>query len=127
MSSKHRLIRKHTILIAFVIAFCVAEVVGQNLINNGTFDTHVDGWSGSTGSLTVQHRTDLGSTLTGGSGPGCMEVSSTYLGGGHSGPVQAVDIAAGASYEFALTYYLPSGNNSADYVSASVIFENQEA
>jgi len=85
----------------------------QNLLNNGSFDTNVDGWTIPASTVTTTFRGDLGSTLTGGSGPGCMEVSHDSNTGGTNGPFQQVAVTAGTTYTLSVGFRVPSADNPA--------------
>ena len=86
-----------------------------NLVTNPSFDTDASGWFLlDTASYRYSHRADMGSTLAGGSGPGCLEVDLMTYGGAWGGSYQSgMTVQAGTEYTLEASVYLPAENNSA--------------
>lgn len=75
-----------------MLILCATSAAGQNLIDNGDFDTDVDGWSALSGF--IAHDDTEGST----SGPGALSIFGQ---GGQSSAAQCVrDILASTTYTF---------------------------
>lgn len=107
--------------VALIAALGIAPSMAQNLVKNGTFSSDVSNWEGDS-TLQVVFRGSAGSTLPGGSGPGCLEARHYFWNGGSGGPRQLVrGITPGREYEIAATYFMPSGaDNVADGTSIYV-------
>jgi len=101
----------------------------QNLVRNAGFDNDLSDWSAGEGTeLEIVHRTDIGSTLVGGSGPGAMESRNFFFNGGSSGPRQWVQgIVSGTTYTVAASFYIPSEDNVADGFSISIDWYDDES
>ncbi len=119
--------RVSQLVMATVLIAAGAPVGAQNLAANGTFDYDVSGWDSPGSTVVVSFRPDDGSGLAGGSGPGCLEVQHYFWNGGSSGPGQVVDpVTAGATYELAASYRMPSADNVADAVGLALYWYNAE-
>lgn len=93
----------------------LSSAEAQNLVRNASFDADVNHWDGSSTVHTV-FRPGEGSTLTGGSGPGCIEVKHFFWNGGSGGATQLLSgITAGREYEMAVSFFNPA---SADNVAS---------
>lgn len=102
------------VVTALALALVATPAAAQNLVTNGTFDHDVSGWTTSNPDVAFLFRSDAGNTLSGGSGPGSMEVQYSIWGGG-SGPVQEIQVTAGTTYTCSGTAFLPdSTDNMAD-------------
>lgn len=100
-----------------LLALTTATATAQNLVTNGSFDHDVGGWRTDGPEVQALFRGADGSTLPGGSGPGCLEVDLYSYLGGSSGPWQAVAVEGGHAYRMAASYYYPAhGDNVADKV-----------
>lgn len=62
------------------------------------------------------HRTDAGNTLTGGSGPGCLEIQHYFWNGGGDGAEQTVDITPGSVFDVKGAIFVP---DNADNVASN--------
>ncbi|MGV8039004.1 MAG: hypothetical protein AB2L07_02615 [Thermoanaerobaculaceae bacterium] len=117
MDSRHMFLR-WLAPVALIAVLGIAPSMAQNLVMNGTFSSDVSNWEGDS---TVQavFRGSTGSTLPGGSGPGCLEAKHYFWNGGSGGPRQLVNgITPGREYEIAASYFMPSGtDNVADGTS----------
>lgn len=94
--------------VTLIAVLGIAPSMAQNLVKNGTFTSDVAHWEGDS---TVQavFRGSTGSTLPGGSGPGCLEAKHYFWNGGSGGPRQLVrGITPGREYEIAASYFMPS-------------------
>ncbi len=110
---KNRVLFSALVVLSTLIVFLSssAPAPAQNLLVNGTFDTDVSPWREPNSVVTAIHRPDAGNDLTGGSGPGSMEVQFHSWTGTASGPVQEVDVVEGMVYEFSGAYFSPSVDN----------------
>lgn len=104
------------IRIGFVVLAltCAAAspATSQNLVANGSFDHDVSSWT-TDGDTTIAlfFRGEAGSTLPGGSGPGCAEVRHSFWNGGADGVEQWADITAGAVLELKAAVYVPDSSD----------------
>ncbi len=103
-------------VVAVALALVASPGSTQNLITNGTFDQNVEGWSSWRETVTVVYHSDVGNTLSGGSGPGSMEVQFFEWEGGSAGPVVGpVSVTEGETYTVRGAAFVPdSGDNVAD-------------
>lgn len=109
-----------------VVLVAVAPVGAQNLLVNGEFTNDVSGWTSPGSDVPIFHRADVGSTLVGGSGPGCLEVQIFIYNGGSAGAYQQVAVEPGREYRLTVAYYYPgSPDNVADHVVAAVYWRDQ--
>lgn len=89
----------------------LAQAEAQNLVRNSTFTSDVSYWEGSSTIQTV-FRSGSGSTLAGGSGPGCLEVKHFFWNGGSGGATQLLSgIIPGREYEMAVSYFNPASTD----------------
>ncbi len=100
------------------VALSASPGVAQNLVVNSTFDNDITGWDGSAGAGSFS--ASMGSTLAGGSGPGCLQVTNSGHNGGGEVVSQQVTGTGGVEYELAVSYYLPSDDNPANSVSVAM-------
>jgi len=99
--------------IAVSLAFSVAADE-QNLLYNGSFDVGPDPWPlYDNAKMQVSFRDDLGSPLTGGSGPGSIQVRTTFWSGSASGTTQTVEMTGGGDYQVEASVFRPTEDNSA--------------
>ncbi|NOZ79296.1 MAG: hypothetical protein GXP48_09010 [Acidobacteria bacterium] len=104
-------------VIATVLILSIAPAAAQNLLANGTFDQNIEGWSTSWSSVTLIYHADVGNTLSGGSGPGCLEVWHANPDGGSRGAtnVNIVSVSPGETYTVSGAALVPdSEDNIAD-------------
>ncbi len=108
-------------LVPFLLAIPAA---GQNLLTNGTFDTDVSGWNYVSDRATW--RGDMGNTLTGGSGPGSVEIrqDGDRCNGGAALIVQRVEVVPGKTMFARVAAYLPGGDNEATGIRGVVYWED---
>ncbi len=108
-------------LTPFLLAIPAA---GQNLLTNGTFDTDVSGWDYVSDRATW--RGDMGNTLTGGSGPGSVEIrqDGDACNGASTLIVQRVEVVPGKNMLARVAAYVPGGDNEAEGVYAVVYWED---
>ncbi len=85
----------------------VAPAGAQNLITNGAFDHGIEGWTDWASKFEIVYHPDVGSTLAGGSGQGCLEIRLSCWEGGGMGPVQSVPVTGGTTYTLGGSMYLP--------------------
>lgn len=94
--------------VALIAVLGIAPSMAQNLVKNGTFSSDVKNWEGDS-TLQVVFRGSTGSTLPGGSSPGCLEVQHHFWNGSSGGATQVVNgITPGREYEMAASYFMPS-------------------
>jgi len=119
------LTRSVVMLAALVVA---APAMAQNLVTNPTLDHDISGWLiySDDGTLEIAHRADTGSTLTGGSGAGALELKSYSWNGGGAGPYQDVVVTEGVEYLAEASVFLPSGDNTADGAFLAVKWTDDE-
>ncbi len=108
-----------------VLAFSAVPGLAQNLLTNGTFDADIDGW-GSTEDGAVW-RGDVGSTLTGGSGPGCVEIfaEGDTCNGGQRSIIQTVPVIPETLMTVRASAYVPGGDNNAEQAGMIVDWLNE--
>lgn len=72
----------------------------QNLLTNSTFDHDITGWQllPEEDTVTLDHRTAVGSSLAGGSGPGSLEITMHFWNGSAGGCFEDVPVTAGVEY-----------------------------
>jgi len=99
------------VLFAIALTGSAAQAAAQNLLANGTFDAGVSPWQPVNENITVVYRTDVGNDLSGGSGPGSMEVQFRFWNGTSGGAQQEIDVEEGTVYEFSGAYFSPSDDN----------------
>lgn len=112
------------LIVAVFLPLLAVSGAAQNLIVNGSFDYDASSWSNE-GDPTVVlvHRTDAGSTLPGGSGPGCLEIKHYFWNGGADGAEQTVDITPGSVFDIKGAIFVPdSSDNVASNVSVLVMW-----
>lgn len=102
-------------LISVAILFLMVSPAGaQNMLTNPSFDSDGSGWSVDNSSLVQAiYRSDVGSTLIGGSGPGSLEIQFSLWNGASGGVHQDVAVAEGVTYTIACSSYAPSVDNPA--------------
>ncbi len=116
---------KHMRMLTAMALMVAASTVGaQNLLTNGTFDSDLSGWE--TYDDRASWRGDMGNTLTGGSGPGAVEIrgdgadcngATTMIG-------QTVAVVPGKTMKVRVAAFLPGGDNEALAVSAKVYWKD---
>jgi len=113
---------KTLLLIATV--FLAATAGAQNLLTNGTFDSDVSGWEYV--SDRASWRGDMGNTLTGGSGPGSIEIrqDGDDCNGGTAMITQRVQVTPGKIMQMRVAAYIPGGGNEAMGVYGVVYWED---
>jgi len=111
-------------LMGLVVIVFATSAWGANDLTNGSFDSSIDGWWFYPGTTTASHRGDTGSDLAGGSGPGCLELSSNEITSGLRTAQQRLDMTPGGVYRLRGSYYLPSAGNSAGEASLHIRWEN---
>lgn len=110
-------------LALLVVPLLAASVAAQNLVVNGTFNHDAAGWSVPGPDIVATHRPGTGSTLPGGSGPGCLEVKHFFWNGGSNGAEQTVDITPGAVFDARGAVFVPdNADNPASGVSLLVLW-----
>lgn len=104
-----RHLRSRVVLFALaaVAVFAGSPAGAQNLLSNPAFTSDVSSWTTEDTTLEVVWRSDLGSTLSGGSGAGSLEVRHSFWNGGSGGPGQRVPVTAGHAYELAASILRP--------------------
>lgn len=96
-----------SLIVAF-LPLLAASVAAQNLIVNGSFDHDASAWSNDDDpTVVLVHRTDQGNTLSGGSGPGCLEIKHYFWNGGSDGAEQTVDITPGTVFDVRGAVFVP--------------------
>jgi len=90
-----------------VLLAVAAPAGAQNLIVNGTFDHDVSGWTFENPDLQVRFGPSTGNTLSGGSGPGSMEMQRSDWTGGGIGAWQEVPVTPRATYTLSGTAFVP--------------------
>jgi len=119
--------RIHRIVLAVILSLAAVSAGAQNMLVNGTFDQGMEGWSEWASEFELVYHSDVGSTLAGGSGPGCMEVQLFSWIGGALGPLQEVAVTGGASYTLGGSVELPdSGDNLATLGLISVCWSDPD-
>ena len=109
----------------WVVPLLVAiPAAGQNLLTNGTFDTDLSGWDYV--SDRAVWRGDMGNTLTGGSGPGSVEIrqDGDRCNGASALIVQRVEVVPGRTMLARVAAYLPGGDNEATGITGVVYWED---
>ena len=97
-----------TLLSALVLV--AGPAAAQNLVVNATFDSDVSSWQilPSATDIQIAHRSNVGSTLGGGSGPGSLQLSMAFWNGSRGGCFQNVTISGGVEYLVEATLMLPT-------------------
>lgn len=115
--------RIHRSIVGVFLALLAGSGAAQNLIGNGSFDHDAAGWSnGGHSTIVLAHRTDVGNTLTGGSGPGCLEVKHYFWNGGSDGAEQTIDITPGSVFDLKGAIFVPNDSDNVA-TSASVLVQ----
>ena len=100
---------------------------GPNLLTNHDFASGTTGWQRANSDVTLIHRTDVGSTLPGGSGAPCLEVRNVGSDYSFSGAVQALPVTPGHQYLVSASVLVPQADNPATEVGAVVSFWTSSA
>ncbi len=101
-------------LVSFVALFLMVSPAGaQNMLTNPSFESDGSGWVEGNQNVEVIFRSDLGSTLIGGSGPGSLELRFSFWNGAGSGVFQDVTATEGVTYTAAFSAFAPSLENPA--------------
>ncbi len=95
------------LLVAAALIVVAAPAGAQNLIVNGTFDHDASGWTAQNANIQVLFRADAGNTLSGGSGPGSMELHQPDWTGGGMGAYQDVQVTPGVTYTLTGAAFIP--------------------
>lgn len=105
------------VLVVVGLVLVASHVGAQNLLTNPSFDSDFYGWDASDSDIEAVFRSDVGSTLAGGSGSGSIEIRLSYWNGSSSGIVQEVTAVQGTEYELGFSAYLPAADNPANNAS----------
>jgi hypothetical protein len=99
--------RGSVVALAMLVA---GAATAQNLVTNAGFDGGVSGWQLTQGETDTQiaHRADVGSTLSGGSGPGSLQVEMSFWNGSLGGCYQQVTVNGGVEYRAEASLMLPT-------------------
>jgi len=101
------------VFVAAALCLIASYAGAQNLLSNPSFDSDGTGWVVPNSNVEAVFRSDLGSTLPGGSGPGSIEVRFSFWNGGSAGVYQEVAVVEGTTYTTAVSAYAPADNNPA--------------
>jgi hypothetical protein len=110
-----------------VLAFTlfVLPAPAQNLLENGSFDSNIDGWESNNPTIQLTHRADIGSDLADGSGPGAIEVRFP-AGTNGGGARQQVAVLANTTYTVGASVYLPSEVTSVEALTLWVYYYDHQ-
>ncbi len=99
--------------LAFVIFVFAGAATAQNLVTNAEFNHDITGWqiAADTTDVEIAHRSNAGSSLTGGSGAGSLQVSMSFWNGSLGGCYQDVTVASGVQYTAEASVMLPTDTN----------------
>jgi hypothetical protein len=113
-------------LVSFVaLSLMVSPAGAQNMLTNPSFESDGSGWVKVNQNVEVIFRSDLGSTLIGGSGPGSLELRFSFWNGGANGVFQDVAATEGVTYTAAFSAFAPSLENPA--IDAPLIIQWYDA
>jgi len=104
--------RSHFAALLLAMTVAVATASSQNLVTNPDFTTGSDSWTTPTATVEAVYRSDLGSDLEDGSGPGCLEVRHSAWIGSLDGAIQEIaDLRPGVRVAYQASYMRPSTND----------------
>ena len=107
--------------VLMVLLVGTTGAIAQNLLQNPDFAFDAGQWVPNGDNIETEHRTDVGSTLDSGSGPGSLEVRYLLAGGSNGAYQEVHGITEGVAYEVAGSRFLPSDDNVA--VAADIFVE----